>query len=351
MITIHNIAFQGIFPAELLAPLKLPRGAFTLDGLEYYGQISFLKGGLTSADRLTTVSPTYAREICTPAFGMGLDGVLRQRRAVLSGITNGIDGEVWNPQSDPNIESHYGGKTLEAKAANKAALQRRLGLDVDDNALLFCVVSRLTAQKGFDLLLEALPTVLGNGGQLALLGSGETGLQEAFLAAARTNPGRIGVVLGYDEPLSHQMQARRRRDHRSLALRALRPHPALWPALWHAADRRAHRRPRRHGDRRQPGRAPRRCRDRLPVRNRQRRRAATRRSSAPSSSMPTGRLAGRAAARHGAQGRLVGAGGGLCQPLPQHRLPMPGRAPRKRLPQGRSRPAPNRQHPRREFLR
>jgi phosphoglucomutase len=207
VITIHNIAFQGIFPAEMLTPLRLPRTSFTIDGLEYYGRISFLKGGLAYADRLTTVSPTYAREICTPAFGMGLDGLLRHRRGVLTGITNGIDAEVWNPETDPAIEKPYGAATLDAKAANKAALQRRFGLDPSKSALLFCVVSRLTAQKGLDLLLEALPSLLGQGGQLALLGSGEAGLQEAFLTAARNHPGRIGVVLGYDERLSHQMQA------------------------------------------------------------------------------------------------------------------------------------------------
>jgi phosphoglucomutase len=207
VITIHNIAFQGIFPAEMLTPLRLPRTSFTIDGLEYYGRISFLKGGLAYADRLTTVSPTYAREICTPAFGMGLDGLLRHRRGVLTGITNGIDAEVWNPETDLAIEKFYGAATLDAKAANKAALQRRFGLDSAGGALLFCVVSRLTTQKGLDLLLEALPSLLGQGGQLALLGSGEAGLQDAFLAAARNHPGRIGVVLGYDEKLSHQMQA------------------------------------------------------------------------------------------------------------------------------------------------
>ena len=207
VLTIHNIAFQGIFPADLLGRLKLPRASFSIQGLEYYGQISFLKGGLAYSDRLTTVSPTYAREICTPAFGMGLDGVLRQRRAILTGITNGIDDEVWNPQTDPNIEKTYGAATLDAKAVNKAALQKRFGLDPAPDSPLFCVVSRLTEQKGLDLLIEALPTILGHGGQLALLGTGEPGIEEAFRAAGREHPGRIGVVLGYDERLSHQMQA------------------------------------------------------------------------------------------------------------------------------------------------
>jgi starch synthase len=207
VLTIHNLAFQGIFAADQFARLRLPWSSFTIDGLEYYGKISFLKGGLTYSDHLTTVSPTYAREICTPEQGMGLDGVLRQRRAHLTGITNGIDDEVWNPGSDIFIASPYGARAPEGKAANKAALQEHFGLAADPDALLFCVISRLTAQKGLDLLIEALPTILANGGQLAVLGSGESGLQSAFLAAAQAYPSRIGVVVGYDEPLSHQMQA------------------------------------------------------------------------------------------------------------------------------------------------
>ena len=207
VITIHNLAFQGVFPATELAALRLSPSTFTLNGLEYWGKISFLKGGLRYADRLTTVSPSYAREICAPEAGMGLDGVLRERGADLIGITNGIDGTVWNPTDDPNIESGYNSYTLDGKAANKAALQQRLGLDVDDDALLFCVISRLTEQKGFDLLLDALPTLVGNGGQLAMLGSGDPKLEAAFAEAVRENPGRVGAIFGYDEPLSHQLQA------------------------------------------------------------------------------------------------------------------------------------------------
>ena len=207
VITIHNLAFQGIFPATLLAALELPTSCFTVDGLEFYGQISFLKAGLCYADHLTTVSPTYAREICTPEAGMGLDGVLRERRATLTGIINGIDDGIWNPADDPNIDKPYGSRSLNGKAVDKTALQARFALDADKDALLFCVVSRLTSQKGFDLLLDALPTIIANGGQLVLLGSGEAALEAAFAAAARDHPGRIGVVIGYDEPLSHQMQA------------------------------------------------------------------------------------------------------------------------------------------------
>ena len=207
VLTIHNLAFQGVFPADQLAALRLPVSSFTVEGLEYWGKLSFLKGGLVYSDHLTTVSPTYAREICTPELGMGLDGVLRRRRADLTGITNGIDEEVWNPKADPHIPTPYDAGSLDGKAANKAALQERFGLDADEDALLFCVVSRLTAQKGLDLLIAVLPTLVGNGGQLALLGSGDAALQDAFLAAAEAHPGQVGVVLGYDEPLSHQMQA------------------------------------------------------------------------------------------------------------------------------------------------
>lgn len=207
VVTIHNLAFQGVFPASQLAALKLPAESFTLDGLEFWGKISFLKGGLRYADHLTTVSPTYAREICTAELGMGLDGVLRERSDSLTGITNGIDDAIWNPADDPNIAKPYSSRSLSGKAVNKTALQTRFNLVTDAAAPLFCVVSRLTAQKGFDLLLEALPTLLENGGQLALLGSGDAALEEALKEAARKNPGRIGLVIGYDEPLSHQLQA------------------------------------------------------------------------------------------------------------------------------------------------
>ena len=207
VLTIHNLAFQGIFPATRLAALKLPAEGYTLDGFEFWGKISFLKGGIRYADHITTVSPTYAQEICTITGGMGLDGLLRERRADLSGITNGIDPWVWDPANDPHIEQTYGSRSVHLRARNKAALQKRFGLDVDPDALLFCAITRLTSQKGFDIVLQALPTLLENGGQLALLGSGETALETAFADAARDHPGRVAAEFGYDEPLSHQMQA------------------------------------------------------------------------------------------------------------------------------------------------
>jgi starch synthase len=169
VLTIHNIAFQGLFPRNLLAKLRLPEASFTMDGLEYHGKIGFLKAALQYADLLTTVSPTYAREIQTPEFGMGLDGLLRQRSNVLHGIVNGIDEAVWDPAGDPDIEAPYSARRLKAKAANKAALQNRFKLAPDPNAPLFCVISRLTQQKGLDLLVEVLPDLVAMGGQLALL--------------------------------------------------------------------------------------------------------------------------------------------------------------------------------------
>ncbi len=207
VLTIHNLAFQGLFPARLLADLRLPALSFAPEGVEYYGQIGFLKAGLQYADRITTVSPTYAREIRTPEQGMGLDGLLRRRADALTGIANGIDPAIWDPATDPEIERPYSVRSLKGKAVDKRALQRRLGLEERSDALLFCVVSRLTAQKGLDLLADALPVLLAKGGQLALLGTGDPDLEATFRAAARSHAGRVGVVIGYDEHLSHQMQA------------------------------------------------------------------------------------------------------------------------------------------------
>ena len=207
VLTIHNLAFQGLFPASLLAPLGLPRSSFTTDGLEFYGRIGFLKAGLRYADHLTTVSATYAREIRLPEAGMGLDGLLRHRAGVLTGICNGIDNRVWDPATDRHIAAGYSVKRLAAKRRNKSALQAQFGLDEGADGPLFGVVSRLTAQKGLDLLLDALPAVIARGGQLALLGSGDAALETAYAAAAKAYPGRVGVTIGYDEALSHLIQA------------------------------------------------------------------------------------------------------------------------------------------------
>lgn len=204
--TIHNIAFQGVFPADLLYELGLPTDVFTVDGVEYYGQIGFLKAGLQLADRITTVSPTYAREIQTPEGGMGLDGLLRSRSSVVSGILNGIDDEVWDPAGDAYLVHTYHRDTLDLRAINKRALQERLGLTPDPDALLFGVVSRLSEQKGLDLVLAGLSRLLADGAQLALLGTGDKGLEDGVQAARIVHPGQVGCFIGYDEALAHQIQ-------------------------------------------------------------------------------------------------------------------------------------------------
>jgi len=207
VVTVHNLAFSGLFPAHLLGAIGLPPEAFSIDGVEYHGQISYLKAGLQFADRITTVSPTYSREILNPAAGMGFEGLLRARVSALSGILNGIDDTAWNPANDARIAATFTAQTTEARAGNKQALQRRLGLDGKADALLFGVVSRLTAQKGLDLLTTVLPVLLEQGGQLALLGSGDQELEDAFRSAQSAHPGKIGCIIGYDESLAHLIQA------------------------------------------------------------------------------------------------------------------------------------------------
>ncbi len=207
LLTVHNLAFQGRYPASLFPRLGLPNSAFALDGLEYHGDVNFLKGGLTSADRLTTVSPTYAQEIVREENGMGLDGVLRLRAGALSGIMNGIDEAVWNPQTDRLIPAQFSCGGVSRRAGNKAALQHRMGLDPNPAALLIGVVSRLTSQKGLDMLLDQLDEMAVHGTQLALLGSGDLYLEHAFVAAAGSHLGVVGCVLGYNEALAHLIQA------------------------------------------------------------------------------------------------------------------------------------------------
>src|SRR5204863_3278571 len=158
--TIHNLAYQGVFPAGVLGDLALPHEAFTVDGLEFHGQISFLKGGIRYASTVTTVSPTYAREIQTPALGAGLDGILRARSADLAGILNGIDYSLWDPASDPHLAARYDSDDLSGKKANKAALQRTLGLPESAEMPLLGIVGRLVEQKGIDLVLEAAEAIV-----------------------------------------------------------------------------------------------------------------------------------------------------------------------------------------------
>ena len=207
VMTVHNMAYQGKFPHEMLDPFGLPPESFTIYGVEYYGMISFLKAGLQFADRITTVSPTYAVEIQRDEGGMGLGGLLRERSKVLSGILNGIDISVWNPETDPHIAARFTANELKSRAANKAALQQRLGLDLSPDALLLGVISRLSWQKGLDLLLDNVATIVSERMQLALLGSGDSDLQDRYQAVSKANVGRIAVHIGYDEALAHLIQA------------------------------------------------------------------------------------------------------------------------------------------------
>ncbi|MFM7505845.1 MAG: glycogen synthase GlgA [Rubrivivax sp.] len=205
--TVHNLAFQGLFPMHDWPLLGLASRLMSPAGLEYHSQLSFMKAGLKFADRITTVSPNYAEEIATHEFGCGLDGVIRGRGAAVSGILNGIDDAVWNPATDPAIAQRYDADRPAGKAACKRALQADLGLVPDPGALLLVVVSRLTAQKGMDLLLAALPELLPQGVQLAVQGTGDPALEAAFRMAEQAHPGSVQVHVGYDEARAHRMVA------------------------------------------------------------------------------------------------------------------------------------------------
>ena len=205
-LTIHNIAFQGQFSSSIFGRLDLPPHAFSIEGVEYYGDVGFLKGGLQTTHAITTVSPSYADEILTPAFGMGMEGLIAARVADVSGIVNGIDTQVWNPAADPMVVQTYSASAMKRRTANRQAVAARFGLD-DDAGPIFCVVSRLTWQKGMDLLVEVADEIVAHGGKLAVLGSGDASLEAALMAASARHPGRIGIVTGYNEPLSHLMQA------------------------------------------------------------------------------------------------------------------------------------------------
>ncbi|MDB5805643.1 MAG: glycogen/starch synthase, ADP-glucose type [Betaproteobacteria bacterium] len=209
LLTVHNLAFQGKFARDTLEGLGLPARAWSMDGVEFYNELSFLKAGVQFADWVSTVSPTYAREIQTDAEGMGMAGLLRGRSATLSGILNGIDETVWNPALDPLLPAPYSQAKPEGKAANKRALQKKLGLEVRDDVMLFGVVSRLTYQKGLDLLAqtEAEAALIALPAQLAVLGSGEAALEEKFSALAKRHPGQVAVTLGFDEGLAHLIEA------------------------------------------------------------------------------------------------------------------------------------------------
>lgn len=205
IMTIHNLAFQGQFPASIFPELGLPPQAMSLDGVEYYGGVGFLKAGLQAAHAITTVSPTYAREIRTPAFGMGLDGLLNLRAGNVVGILNGIDVEAWNPAEDPHLGATFSARRLAGRAVNRRTVEERFGLE-PSSAPLVCVISRLTWQKGMDIFAAEFDRLMGAGLRLAILGAGDHALEGALLAAVSRHHGHAGIVTGYDEALAHQMQ-------------------------------------------------------------------------------------------------------------------------------------------------
>ncbi len=205
--TVHNLAYQGLFDRTLLGRLGLPESLWSPESLEFHGQLSFIKGGLVYSDMLSTVSPTYAREIRTPDFGCGLDGLLRHRADRLAGILNGIDDSEWDPARDPRIAHHYDCGHIPGKYANKRALQAENSLEENPRAPLLGMVSRLVRQKGIDLVLEAIPHLMQERAQLVFLGSGERSYEDALRSAQRRYPGRIAVRIGFDEGAAHRIES------------------------------------------------------------------------------------------------------------------------------------------------
>ncbi len=205
--SIHNMAYQGNFPSDIMLSIGLPDHMYQPEGLEFYHHVSFMKAGLYYSNWLTTVSPTYAHEIQTPQFGYGMEGLLTHRSPTLSGILNGADYNIWNPASDPHIPFPYTSDRLDLKARNKEALQRELGLPQKPDAPLFIIISRLIHQKGADLVLTAMPTLLEMGVQLAVLGTGDRGLEDAFHRLSEHHRDQVAVIIGYSEELAHRMQA------------------------------------------------------------------------------------------------------------------------------------------------
>ena len=209
ILTLHNLAYQGSFPAEHWSVTGLPQSWFHLESASHFGQMNFLKGGLALADALTTVSPTYSREICTPEFGCGLDGLLRRREYELTGILNGVDYNEWNTTHNPALAAPFDVDHLEGKQANKLALQAEMKLPVDSRIPLFANITRLAEQKGVDLLLRALEELLASGEtfQFALLGSGDPTLEKAFKDLTARHPQQVSVHIGFDPNLAHRIEA------------------------------------------------------------------------------------------------------------------------------------------------
>jgi len=205
--TIHNLAYQGVFPREAMTELSLPVDLFHQDALEFYGNLNLMKAGLVFADKLTTVSPTYAKEIVeSPETGAGLEGLLRHRQHDLVGIMNGVDYSRWSPEIDSNLPQRYSRSDPSAKAACKAALQKELGLAVDPNALLTAAIGRLAHQKGYDLIARALPEMVSRKVQFVMLGTGDTTLEEEFRALAAKHPTQISAQIKFDDALAHRIE-------------------------------------------------------------------------------------------------------------------------------------------------
>ncbi len=205
VMTVHNIAFQGVFSWDVFNGLRLDFQAANTGTIEYFGSIGYLKAGLQVADAITTVSPTYAYEMSTAAYGMGLEGLLQERSDVVTGILNGIDASEWNPGTDPALPQTYGASTIFERVKNKRAIEERFGLETGDGPI-FSVVSRLTWQKGLDMVPGLVDGLVAQGGRLVVLGSGDPEIENGFTGAALRHPGKVGVVIGYDEKLSHLIQ-------------------------------------------------------------------------------------------------------------------------------------------------
>lgn len=204
--TIHNMAYQGFFNGLTAARLQLPIELLSSDGLEFYGGISFIKGGIAYADKITTVSPTYAQDIQTPELGYGLEGLLIYRNDDLTGIINGIDDD-WNPETDMLIPKRFNVNSFQDKSINKTALQTRLNLPIDGNVLVLSLISRLVEQKGIDMLLDCLPDLLSLPVQIVILGSGEKSFEHGLQQLAAVYPDKMALTLGYDEALAHLIEA------------------------------------------------------------------------------------------------------------------------------------------------
>jgi starch synthase len=207
LFTIHNLAYQGLYDWKVFKKLKLPADFWSMEAMEFHNQFSFVKGGLVFADWITTVSPTYAMEIQTSEFGYGLEGLISHRTDTLTGIVNGVDYSVWNPGRDLHIPVQFNARSLTHKIENKRALQEHFRLPVDENIPVFATISRLVEQKGIDLILDIVPQLVKNNAQLIVLGSGDSRIEAGIRTAVKTHPKQVAAHIGYDESLSHHIEA------------------------------------------------------------------------------------------------------------------------------------------------